>query len=178
MGGPPAPSGPADDVSLLRVGELAQAVGKTVRAIHHYEKLGLVQPHTRSKGRYRLYAPEAVTRVRWIGKLHDLGMTLTEIQEVVSSWEGAANAPEAMTTIRAVYKEKLREVRSQIEHLETLERELAHSLDYLNTCESTCDVDQLVHACSECTVHDPSAVEPDLVSGIYAAATHHATTTP
>ena len=52
-------------------------------------------------------------------------------------------------------------------HLQTLERELRTSLDYLDTCETTCDVDHLVGACHCCTVHD-STNEPDLVAGLYA----------
>src|ERR1700749_3462300 len=68
----------------LRVGELARASGKTVRAIHHYEEVGLLRPHARSKGRYRLYDQAALHRVRWIGKLHDLGLSLAQIQDMVA----------------------------------------------------------------------------------------------
>ena len=39
---------------------MARAVGKTVRAIHLYEELGLLKAHERSKGRYRLFTPDAV----------------------------------------------------------------------------------------------------------------------
>ena len=35
---------------LLRVGDLARLTGKSVRAIHLYEELGLLQPTTRSSG--------------------------------------------------------------------------------------------------------------------------------
>src|SRR5262249_44340662 len=70
-----------DGEGLLQVGDIAKASGKTVRAIHHYEDVGLLRPHARSKGRYRLYDQGAVARVRWIGKLHDLGLSLAEIQE-------------------------------------------------------------------------------------------------
>src|SRR5215510_2565465 len=100
VGGTPSSSGSTEDrpdepsgeerirdVELLQVGELARAVGKTVRAIHHYEEIGLLKPHKRSKGRYRLYAPDAVARVRWLDKLHALGMSLTEIQHIVATWE-------------------------------------------------------------------------------------------
>ena len=45
-----------DEGELLLVGDIAKAVGKTVRAIHLYEELGLVRAHERSKGRYRLFA--------------------------------------------------------------------------------------------------------------------------
>ncbi|MEM9874178.1 MAG: MerR family transcriptional regulator, partial [Myxococcota bacterium] len=109
---------------LLRVGDLARACGKTVRAIHHYENLGLLQPVRRSKGRYRLYAPDAVDRVRWIGKLNDVGMSLSEIHEVLSRWEQGPSAPEAMSKVRQVYRDKLAEVSRQIQHLESLAHEL------------------------------------------------------
>src|SRR5882672_3058577 len=72
----------ADEGDLLLVGDLAKAVGKTVRAIHLYEELGLLRAHERSKGRYRLFTPDAVVRVRWIGKLQSLGLSLTEIQGI------------------------------------------------------------------------------------------------
>ena len=62
---------------LMQVGDLARETGKTVRAIHLYEELGLLTPAARSKGRYRLYGREALVRVRWIGKLQDLGFSLT-----------------------------------------------------------------------------------------------------
>lgn len=164
--------GPASDPRtepdvLIRVGDLARACGKTVRAIHHYEKVGLLEPHKRSSGGYRLYADDAITRVKWIGKLHDLGMSLTEIQKILSVWEDAPSAPQAMATIEAVYRQKLDEVRRQVAHLSTLEHELEASLAYLQTC-STCDPKELIAACSACTVHTAKQPEPELVSGLYA----------
>ncbi len=161
----------AEEEQLLQVGELAKACDKTVRAIHHYENLGLLQPHKRSKGRYRLYAPDAVARVNWIGKLHAMGMTLTEIQQILASWEQAPSAPEAMAKMRAVYDQKLKEVHAQIARLSSLERELHASLEYLDTCE-TCDPMELVAACSACTVHDCRDHEPELVAGLYAGESH------
>src|SRR5262249_54105865 len=95
------------DEKLLLVGDIARASGKTVRAIHHYEDVGLLRPHARSKGRYRLYEPAAVARVRWIGKMHDLGLSLSEIQQIVKAWESARSAPGAMAQIRGVYRQKL-----------------------------------------------------------------------
>lgn len=152
--------------NLLQVGDLARAAGKTVRAIHHYEEVGLLKPHARSKGRYRLYDQAAVTRVRWIGKMHDLGLSLAQIQEVVATWESAPSAPEAMASIRAMYLQKLQETRAQISNLMSLERELLASIDYLDTCD-TCDPDELVAACTSCHVRERPREEPELVAGIY-----------
>lgn len=156
---------------LLQVGDIARAVGKTVRAIHHYEEVGLLRPHARSKGRYRLYDRAAVTRVRWIGKLHDLGLSLSQIQEIVAFWESAPSAPEAMARVRSIYLQKLEETRAQITRLSSLERELVASIDYLDTCD-TCAPDEIVAACTDCNVHDRTQAEPELVAGIHGGNGH------
>jgi DNA-binding transcriptional MerR regulator len=160
------PSSTEDGERLLQVGELARASGKTVRAIHHYEEVGLLRPHARSKGRYRLYDQAAITRVRWIGKLHDLGLSLGAMQRIVQSWESAPSAPGAMAEIRRTYQQKLEETRVQIAHLSSLERELVASIDYLDTCDS-CDPVELVAACTDCHVHARTEEEPELVAGIH-----------
>ena len=160
---------------LLQVGDIARVSGKTVRAIHHYEEVGLLQPHARSKGRYRLYDQAAVNRVRWIGKLHDLGLSLSQIQEIVRTWEGAPSAPDAMNRMRAVYQQKLEETRAQIAHLASLEHELEASIRYLDDCDTVCDPGELVRACTNCHHHDRSQPEPELVSGLHGGTTRAAT---
>lgn len=156
-----------EDDKLLQVGDIAKASGKTVRAIHHYEDIGLLQPHARSKGRFRLYDQAALARVRWIGKLHDLGMSLAQIQQMVQAWETAPSAPNAMGKIREVYLQKLEETRSQIANLTALERELEASVEYLDTCDTCCDPAELVRACTNCNVHGKAKNEPELVAGIH-----------
>jgi MerR family transcriptional regulator, copper efflux regulator len=158
-----------DGERLFQVGDLAKATGKTVRAIHHYEDVGLLKPHARSKGRYRLYDHAALTRIRWISKLHDLGMSLAQIQQMLKAWETAPSAPGAMAKIRGHYLQKLEETRSQIARLSALERELVASIRYLDTCD-TCDPAELVRACTKCNVHDKTQAEPELVAGIHGGA--------
>ena len=65
---------------LLRVGALARATGKTVRAIHLYEELGLLRSRTRSSGGFRPYSEGAVDRMRWIDLLHGFGFSLPEMR--------------------------------------------------------------------------------------------------
>jgi len=155
------------DDDLLQVGDLARLAGKTVRAIHLYEELGLLRPHARSKGRYRLFSQDAVVRVRWIGKLQELGLSLPAIQSVVREWETSASAPGAMSKMREVYRQKLASTREQIERLKTLEAELTDSLKYLETCD-TCDPVRLFAACSCCELHGHAELAPELVAGFRA----------
>src|SRR5678815_3619763 len=86
----------AANLTLLKVGELAKRTGKTVRAVHLYEELGLLQPAVRSKGGFRLYSARATRRIEWIQKLQDLGFSLTEIKAFLRDWEESETAPKAM----------------------------------------------------------------------------------
>jgi MerR family transcriptional regulator, copper efflux regulator len=153
------------DEGVLRIGDLARESGKTVRAIHLYEELGLLEPAARSPGGFRLYHGDALVRVRWIGKLQEMGFTLAEIQQIVRSYGESKSAPGAMVRLREVYAVKLRETRTQLERLESLTAELEASLRYLDTCE-TCDPVRLLDACPRCDVHDCNDHPPELVAGV------------
>jgi MerR family copper efflux transcriptional regulator len=124
-------------------------------------------PIERSKGGYRLYDEEAVTRVRWIGKLQEMGFSLGSIQTMSRQWERSGSAPGAMAKVEQLLKEKLAETRDQVARLQTLEAELQASLDYLRTCP-TCDPKQIIEACSACELHEKTEQAPELVAGFSA----------
>jgi len=150
---------------LLLVGDLAKAVGKTVRAIHLYEELGLVRAHERSKGRYRLFARDALRRVRWIVKLQNLGLSLPDIQALVRGQTDAASAQFAAMRLREVYLSKLVETRRKLTELSALESELEQSLEFLSTCHSACESEVTVHSCPTCERHPEQPNPPELVAG-------------
>src|SRR3954468_17996997 len=159
-------AGSADEGELLLVGDLAKAVGKTVRAIHLYEELGLVRAHERSKGRYRLFAQDALVRVRWIIKLQNLGLSLSDIQALVRGQTDAASAKFAAMRLREVYLAKLVETRSKLAELKALEAELEASLEFLSTCHSVCESEAAsVHSCPSCSHHAEQPNPPELVAG-------------
>jgi len=138
-----------------------------VRAIHLYEQLGLLTPAARSKGRFRLYGREALLRIRWIGKLQEMGFSLGDIQTIGGEWEHIESAPGAMERMCEVYARKLEETREQARRLEALDRELEASLLYLDTCD-ICDPQRLLSACDCCDLHDKEADVPELVLGFRA----------
>jgi MerR family copper efflux transcriptional regulator len=154
-------------VRTLRVGELARMSGKTVRALHLYEERGLLVPVERSKGGYRLYAQDALVRVRWISKLQDMGFSLSDIQGMLKQWEQSGSAPDAMLRVGELLRDKLQETRDQIARLSALEEELRSSLLYLETCPS-CSPTQELTACTSCELHEQGAAAPDLVAGFHA----------
>jgi MerR family transcriptional regulator, copper efflux regulator len=162
---PEAGSRPGDghEEELLQVGDLARAVGKTVRALHLYEELGLLKAHERSKGRYRLFTQDAVVRVRWIIKLQSLGLSLSEIQGIERARSDVSSAQSAAARLREVYEAKLNETRTKIDELRALESELVASLDYLAGCNTACESEVKVECCPSCERHPENP--PELVAG-------------
>jgi MerR family transcriptional regulator, thiopeptide resistance regulator len=65
--------------NLIRVGDLASAAGLTVRALHHYEEIGLLSPSARTAAGHRLYGPGTVERLYRITRLRRLGLSLDQI---------------------------------------------------------------------------------------------------
>src|SRR5215203_435110 len=67
----------------LKIGELANQTGLTIKTIRYYESRGLLEQPPRTQGGYRLYGPEEVGRLRFIQRAKLLGLTLEEIKELV-----------------------------------------------------------------------------------------------
>ncbi len=161
-----AEAGSGAGYGLLLVGEVAKATGKTVRAIHLYEDMGLLKPQDRSKGRYRLFLPDTVVRVRWIAKLQNLGLTLSKIKELVREQEGSGSAVFAAARLREIYQGKLEETRDKLRELRQLESELQASLEYLESCDSECVPGEKTESCSSCSKHTERSQTPELVAGV------------
>ena len=155
-----------DPAKMMRVGELAKAVGKTVRAMHLYEELGLLEPRARSEGGFRLYGPEAVDRIHWIVKLQAIGFTLAEIQGFVGDFQGAGSGREATARVRALFTEKQMQIREQIMQLQVIENDLSEALAYLDSCQG-CSDSYAPAACGECDHHGHQKGEaPPLFAGL------------
>ncbi|MEX0628598.1 MAG: MerR family transcriptional regulator [Cucumibacter sp.] len=69
---------------FVTAGECARATGASVRALRHYERLGLVTPVRAGNG-YRHYSADQVMRVVTIKLLQRLGMRLDAIARLLKS---------------------------------------------------------------------------------------------
>jgi MerR family copper efflux transcriptional regulator len=154
-----------NSLSLLKVGELAKRTGKTVRAIHLYEELGLIAPAVRSKGGFRLYHDKAGKRIDWIQKLQDLGFSLTEIKAFLRDWEQSNTAPKAMDRVREIFSDKLRETQETVARLQRLVGDLTETLAYMDSCRS-CEPTHNQTECGTCGIHGHGGQAPLLVEGI------------
>lgn len=72
---------------LLTIGAMAECSGVTVRALRYYEELNLIEPEGRTQGRYRLYHPRTLQRIKAILALQDLHFSLDEIAQILGPSE-------------------------------------------------------------------------------------------
>jgi MerR family transcriptional regulator, thiopeptide resistance regulator len=70
---------------LLKVGELARRTGLTVRALHHYDSIGLLRPSGRSDSGYRLYNRDDVARLHGIQTLRRMGLSLADVAKLLEA---------------------------------------------------------------------------------------------
>ena len=78
----PGPT-PGGEVALLKIGEVAERVGLSLRTIRFYEEEGLVVPESRTSGGFRLYSITAVNRLELVKAMKPLGFTVEEMVEVL-----------------------------------------------------------------------------------------------
>ena len=161
----------------MKIGELARKTGKTPRALHLYEEMGLLQPPERTDGGFRLYGPDEVARVYWISKLQDMGFTLAQIQCLIATVESSATGPGAMTSLRELFRARLSDTRAQVERLLQLERDLGESLAYLEGCRA-CSDDHELQACASCDSVHADDEAPSLVAGVHLAPSGNGSSAP
>jgi DNA-binding transcriptional MerR regulator len=68
--------------ATYRIQAFARLAGVTVRALHHYDRIGLLTPERTSSG-YRVYTASHLERLEQIVALRFLGLPLKEIAEVI-----------------------------------------------------------------------------------------------
>ena len=81
-----------DSTKLYKVREFARLAGVTVRALHHYDRLGLLTPRRRTGSSYRLYSERDLARLEEIVVLKFLGIPLKEIRPLLDRQAGLADA--------------------------------------------------------------------------------------
>jgi len=90
---------------LYRVHEFAQIAGVTVKALHHYDRLGLLKPRRSGSG-YRIYEEQDLARLEQIVALKFLGLPLKQIKILLD--RDPLQLPEALRMQRNVLEEKRR----------------------------------------------------------------------
>jgi DNA-binding transcriptional MerR regulator len=106
----------------LQVQEFAELAGVTVRALHHYDRLGLLRPR-RSAAGYRIYGARDLERLEQIVALKFIGIPLKRIKAMLD--REAAELSGALRMQRTVLEEKRRLLDHAIQAIRMAEQSLS-----------------------------------------------------
>lgn len=71
------------EAPALRIGQVAQASGLTVKTVRFYNDQGLIQAVSRSQGGYRLFDPAVVAELGLIRALRAMDVPLPELKRIL-----------------------------------------------------------------------------------------------
>jgi DNA-binding transcriptional MerR regulator len=77
----------------MTIGQLSRRTSVSIKVLRKYDRLGFLYTLGRSEGNYRLFGEEALWCVHVIQGLRSLGMTLSEIVDVVTRYREHPDEP-------------------------------------------------------------------------------------
>jgi len=112
----------------LQIGQVAARAGVSVDTVRYYERHKLLERAPRSSGGFRLFTLDAVERIQFIKQAQDIGLSLDEIKELLTSTGGAAQCQRVHDMLKA----KLSELDARMQAMREFRRTLTR---YLEACE-------------------------------------------
>lgn len=123
----------------LQIGELAARTGVSIHTVRYYERRKLLRSAGRTEGGFRLFAHEAIDRIRFVKQAQELGLSLDEIGLLLET-PGRGECRQMRDLLRA----KLEELDERMRRMRAFRRTLAAHLD---ACERALEHDQASPAC-------------------------------
>ena len=103
--------------------EFAKRAGVTVRALHHYDRLGLLKPSGRTAAGYRVYSDRDFARLEQIVALKFIGFPLSQIREILHRKDTDLSA--ALRQQRQILAEKRDHLARAVQAIERAEKVVA-----------------------------------------------------
>ncbi|WP_433386396.1 MerR family transcriptional regulator [Micromonospora sp. KLBMP9576] len=95
----------ATDADGLTVGQVSARLGVTVRALHHWDDIGLARPSLRTAAGYRLYTAADLERLHRIVVYREVGLGLDRIRTILD--DSTADVPGALRAQRTQVAQRI-----------------------------------------------------------------------
>lgn len=110
------------EAANLKVKELADLVGISVRTLHYYDEIGLLRPASTTEAGYRLYSNDNLERLQEILFFRELDFSLKEIKEIIES-----PSYERQKALEMQHQMLLKKKEALNKIIKTLEKTIKHS---------------------------------------------------
>jgi DNA-binding transcriptional MerR regulator len=127
-----------EDESMYQIGQVAEAVGLSLRTIRYWGEVDLVPPSGRSQGGFRLYTDADIDRLRLVKNLKPLNLTIDEMRDLVTVRDRLAEPStpadqrpdlvERLALFATIANERCQRLREQLEMVDALNATLQDEL--------------------------------------------------
>ncbi|WP_036720145.1 MerR family transcriptional regulator [Paenibacillus harenae] len=108
---------------MFKIGAFAKLSGVTVKALRHYDELGLLKPaRVDEESGYRYYTAEQLLTIRRIAGFKEQGLTLETMRSLLT---GPVNLTQAESTLLEKRKDLERQIQEAQRHLADVDERLA-----------------------------------------------------
>ncbi len=109
---------------LFSVGELARQAQVSPRTIRYYEEVGLLNSARRYAGGRRVFNGDALQRLRFIGRLKRLGLTLKEISHLNEVFAVQQSTGDMLSAFDGLLEQHLASISESVKELTALREEI------------------------------------------------------
>jgi MerR family transcriptional regulator, copper efflux regulator len=113
----------------MRIGELTERAEVTPRTVRYYERMGLIPPGEREGHGQHYYTEETLARLRKIGQLKQLGLSLDEIRDVIDLYFTDPSGIQAKQKVLALLRHHLVEADQKIGALQQFRADLQFHIE-------------------------------------------------
>ena len=113
------------------ISRLAKLVKVPVSTVRYYERVGLLDPVSRSAGNYRLYSDESMRRLQFIRASQAIGFRLEDIRGLLGEDE---SGDPCCGDVQDLIKRRLKDINEQLKNLRHVKKVLNSTL---KKCEKT-----------------------------------------
>lgn len=150
----------------MQIGEVAKRADTTVRTVRYYLQEGLISAVQRSKGGFYLFDANTVDRVRYICHLRELGLSLSNIKQLIVIRRKSKMGGTASNLLRARLEKQLEFAEKKIAEYLDLKRELSETIRVLEQC-AECKSKPKRSVCGQCSVLQNHDKLPSPMRAIY-----------
>jgi len=98
------------------IGQVAALAGVTVRTLHHYDQVGLLRPHGRSTGGYRVYDDGDLERLHRVLAYRELGFSLEQVADILD--DPQADTGSHLRRQHALVRQRIERLNQVLTHIE------------------------------------------------------------
>ncbi len=137
---------------LHKIGDVAETLATSIRAIRYYEEEGLVAP-LRSEGGTRLYSKRHIDRLRAILRLTESGYSLGIIKALATTRQKYQTGDDSQQAIGNQFEGMLEGIHAQVKQLQALAKQIGAAQTTVKSCAG-CKNKPTTKGCPQCPVRE------------------------